>query len=69
MSKVKINKTDFKKLSKWSESVYNIAVVVDYFCSTQQEIEELYNLIPVIKSLRKQADELNVFFINFKLNN
>lgn len=69
MKKVKINKTDFKKLSKWSEGVYNIVVVVDYFCFTQQEIEELYNLTLVIKSLRKQTDELNAFFINFKLNN
>ncbi len=33
---------------------------------TQQEIEELYNLTPIIKNLRVVADFLNVFFIQAK---
>ena len=66
MEKVGLNITpkEFKQLSKWAEEVYNIAVVVDYFVSNQPEIEELYNLAPVIKNLRQKADLLNAFFID-----
>ena len=34
------------------------------FVSNQPEIEECYNLAPVIKSLRDNADLLNAFFID-----
>ena len=51
-----IKRKDFKKLEKYAENIYNTAVVVDYFCVTQQEIEELYNLTPIIKNLRAKAD-------------
>ena len=44
-----ITKKEFNKISKWAENVYNIAVIVDYFVSNQPEIEECYNLAPVIK--------------------
>ncbi len=46
-----ITQKEFKQLSKWTENIYNIAVVVDYFCENQPEIEEFYNLGPVVKSL------------------
>ena len=59
-----IAEKEFKQISKWAENVYNIAVVVDYFVSNQPEIEELYNLAPVIKTLRQNADLLNAFFID-----
>lgn len=59
-----INDKEFKLLSRKAEAVYNIAVVADYFCATQQEIEELYNLTPIIKNLRAEADYLNAFFID-----
>ena len=59
-----ITEKEFKKISKWAENIYNIAVVVDYFIVSQPEIEELYNLAPVIKSLRQNADLLNAFFID-----
>lgn len=66
MKKIGLNITpkEFKQLSKWSENIYNTAVVIDYFCSSQKEYEELYNLAPVVKSLRKDADQVNAFFIN-----
>lgn len=51
-----IKRKDFKKLEKYAENIYNTAVVIDYFCVTQQEIEELYNLTPIIKNLRAKAD-------------
>ena len=58
-----ITSKDFKKLSKFAENIYNTTVVVDYFVANQPEIEECYNLAPVIKSLRRDADSLNVYFI------
>ena len=60
-----IEKEDFKKLEQWADDIYNIAVVVDYFVSNQPEIEECFNLTPVIRSLRKEADLMNAFFINY----
>lgn len=54
----------FKQLSKWSENIYNTAVVIDYFVANQTEIEECYNLAPVIKHLQNDADVLNAFFID-----
>jgi len=66
MEKVGLNITqkEFKQLSKWAENVYNTVVVIDYFIVNQPEIEECYNLAPVVKHLRRDADLLNVFFIN-----
>ena len=59
-----ITEKEFKQISKWAENIYNITVVVDYFVTNQPEIEELYNLAPVIKTLRQNADLLNAFFID-----
>lgn len=59
-----ISEQEFKKVSKWAEDVYNIAVIVDYFVYNQPEIEECYNLVPVLKNLRNNADLLNAFFID-----
>ena len=59
-----ISEHEFKKVSKWAEDVYNIAVIVDYFVGNLPEIEECYNLALVIKNLRNNADLLNAFFID-----
>ena len=66
MEKVGLNiaPKEFKQLSKWSENIYNTAVVIDYFVANQPEIEECYNLAPNIKHLRNDADVLNAFFID-----
>ena len=66
MEKVGLNITpkEFKQLSKWAENIYNTAVVIDYFVVNQPEIEECYNLAPVVKHLRNDADVLNAFFID-----
>ena len=61
-----ISEQEFKKVSKWAEDVYNIAVIIDYLVANQPEIEECYNLAPVIKNLRNNADLLNAFFIDNK---
>lgn len=63
-----ITSKEFKKLSKLADDIYNIAVVVDYFCETQPEKEECYNLAPVIKLLRRNADLINAFFIDAEGN-
>jgi len=63
-----ISEQEFKKVSKWAEDVYNIAVIVDCFVGNQPEIEECYNLAPVIKNLRDNADLLNAFFIDTEGN-
>ena len=63
-----ISEKEFKQISKWAEVVYNIAVVVDYFVGNQPEIEECYNLAPVVKNLRNNADLLNAFFIDAEEN-
>ena len=63
-----ISEQDFKKVSKWAEDVYNIAVIVDYFVGNQPEIGECYNLAPIIKNLRNNADLLNAFFIDAEEN-
>lgn len=60
-----ITQKEFKKLEQLSENIYNTAVVINYFCANQPEIKELYNLAPIIKNLRADADYLNAFFINF----
>ena len=59
-----IGEKEFKQISKWAEDIYNIVIVVDYFVENQPEIEECYNLAPVIKNLRNNTDLLNAFFID-----
>ena len=56
-----ITQEEFKTIFNLVENIYNTTVVVDYFCKNQQEIEELYNLTPVIKNLRQESDKLNAF--------
>ena len=60
-----IKRKDFKKLEQYAKNIYNIAVVIDYFLSSQKEYEELYNLSPIVKNLRRDADQVNAFFINY----
>ena len=66
MEEVGLNITpkEFKQLSKWPENIYNTAVVIDYFIVNHPEIEECYNLAPVVKHLLNDADVLNAFFID-----
>ena len=59
-----ITRTEFGHLSNLAEKIYNTVVVVDYFCQNQKDIEELYNLAPIIKHLREDSDKLNAFFID-----
>lgn len=60
-----VKQEDFEKLEKLSKNIYNMLVVIDYFCKKQDEIEELRNITPVIKEIRHKADILYAFFINY----
>lgn len=55
---------NLSRLANGQRMFYNIAVIVDYFISNQPEIEECYNLTPVVKNLKDNADLLNAFFID-----
>ena len=55
---------NFTKIKTLIVEIYNISVVADYFCSNQNDIEELDNISPIIKTLRKKADNLNSIFID-----
>ena len=63
--KYRIKQKYFRKLEKLAERIYNTATVIDYFCRTQQEIEELYNLAPIVENLRQDTDIVNAYFINY----
>ncbi len=63
-----IKQVDFEKLEKLAERIYNTVTVIDYFCRTQQEIEELYNLTPIVENLRRDSDTVNAYFINYPDN-
>ena len=60
-----INKKEFEFLKILSDDIYNTIIVVDYCVSNQSNIEELWNLSSIIKSLRKDSDKLSTFFINY----
>lgn len=64
----RFSKKEFKQMEKLADYIYNISVVLDYFCTTQREIEELYNITPIIKDLRQKADNMNCIFINYDSN-
>ena len=62
-----LNKKEFEFLKTLSDDIYNTIVVADYFVSNQPNIEELWNLSPIIKSLRKNSDKLSTFLLTIEL--
>ena len=61
-----LNKKEFEFLKTLPEDIYNTIIVVDYFVSNQSNIEELWNLSPIIKSLRKDSDKLSTLLVNYR---
>ena len=53
-----------ESLTKNASNIYNMSVVLDYFCENQQDNEALYNITPIVKSIKNNADIINSFFIN-----
>lgn len=60
---LKITQKEFKHLGELAENIYNTLIVINYFVENQPNIEECYNLTPIIKNLLNDADILNAFFI------
>ena len=58
MEKVGLNITpkEFKQLSKWSENIYNTAVVIDYFVANQR----LKNVI-ILRQLLNTCETMRMF--------
>ena len=54
------------KILLWSSNIYNTAVVLDHFCSTQIQYAELNNIKPIIQNLHKDADCHYAYFINLE---
>jgi len=57
-----ITQKEFKQSSKWAENVYNTVVVIDYFVASQPEIEECYNLAPVVKQIKLRLNFVQIPF-------
>jgi hypothetical protein len=57
-----------KEIHKLVQEIYNITVVLNYFCKNQKHIEELYNISPIIGYLLMKSDMVNTIFINDKEN-
>lgn len=55
---------ELKRYKNLAEEVYNMSVVVDFFCNQQQEYEHIANITPIIKQIRICADKLLANFIN-----
>ena len=41
------------KLKQWSANIYNTAVILDYFCSTQTQYAELNNITQIIQNVAR----------------
>ena len=54
-----IKQDDFKKLEKLAERIYNTVTVINYFCRTQQEIEEFNAILrpKIIDALKAAAKQ------------
>ena len=66
-TEILFSQKEVSEISKYAEKIYNLVVVLDYFCSNQQEIEELYNITTVLQVLRHNAELLNSHFCQQKI--
>lgn len=53
-----LEKKELDKFTHNAARIYNIVVVLSYFCNEQQEIEELSNITPIVNHLRQESDNL-----------
>ncbi len=53
-----LEKKELDKFTRNAARIYNIVVVLSYFCNEQQEIEELCNITPIVNHLRRESDTL-----------
>lgn len=53
-----LEKKEVEKFTRNVARIYNIVVVLSYFCNEQLEIEELSNIAPIMNHLRRESDNL-----------
>ena len=58
-------KEEFKQLTKLINKIYKLTIIADFYCSSQNEIEELSYLIPIMNYIRYLSDNLNCIFIEY----
>jgi len=63
-----LNKKRIKTLTNAIERLYCLSIILDYYCSTQPEIEELHTLKPVSKIINEDADFIYSAFINHSVD-
>lgn len=59
-----LEKKEIDKFMQNAARIYNIVVVLSYFCNEQLEIEELSNLVPIVNHLRRESDNLYADLLN-----
>ncbi len=59
-----LEKKEIDKFTQNAARIYNIVVVLSYFCNEQLEIEELSNPAPIVNPLRRESDNLYVDLLN-----
>lgn len=60
---------DLGRIAELSDDVCNISVVLEKFCISTPEVEEILHIQPVVKILHQKADLLNAYFTNLNLKN
>ena len=61
-----IKKKIFEKLYEYSEEVYGNISLIKMFCERNQDTDEFYKIIPILKTTYRLSDELYAYFINTK---
>lgn len=59
-----LEKKEIDKFTQNAARIYNIVVVLSYFCNEQLEIEELSNIAPIVNYLRRESDNLYADLLN-----
>lgn len=59
---------EFKKACQLANDIYSLSVVLDNYCHHNSDDEDISNVIPLVKFIRQQADELGFLFCNIDMN-
>ena len=68
MKKYYLEDKEFQFLSAKSKRIYHALVVIDYFCSNYNEIEEIAKRSGIINFIKNEADMLYSKMINCELD-
>ena len=59
-----LEKKEIDKFTQNAARIYNIVVVLTYFCNEQLEIEELSNIALIVNHLSRESDNLYANLLN-----